>query len=55
MTLEYLNEQKMKFQQKRDYFNRIDFNNLAADFQGIVDLIGEMENYIKEKENGNEV
>ena len=52
MTLEYLNEQKTKFQQKCDYFNRIDFNNLAADFQGIVDLIGEMENYIKEKENG---
>jgi hypothetical protein len=25
---------------------------LAADFEGILDLIEEMENYIKEKENG---
>ena len=46
MTLEYLNEQKTKYQQKCDYFKRIEFNTLAADFQGVVDLIGEMENYI---------
>lgn len=52
MTLEYLNEQKTKYQQKLGYFSNIGFDNLAADFQGIVDLIGEMENYIKEKENG---
>ena len=55
MTLDYLNEQKIKYQQKRDYFQRLEFNNLASDFQGVVDLIGEMENYIKEKENGKEV
>ena len=52
MTLEYLNEQKTKYQQKRGYFSNIGFDNLASDFQCIVDLIGEMENYIKEKENG---
>lgn len=48
MTIEYLNEQKMKYQQKQTYFKNIGFDNLAADFQGVVDLIGEMENYIKE-------
>ena len=55
MTLEYLNEQKIKYQQKQNYFKKVEFNVLAADFQEIVDLIGEMENYIKEKENGKEV
>lgn len=55
MTLEYLNEQKIKYQQKDEYFKKIGFEHLAADFQGVVGLIGEMENYIKEKENGKEV
>ena len=52
MTLEYLNEQKIKYQQKSEYFKNLRFDVLATDFQGVVDLIGEMENYIKEKENG---
>lgn len=52
MTLEYLSEQKTKYQQKTEYFKNLDFEHLAADFQNVVDLIGEMENYIKEKENG---
>lgn len=52
MTIESLNEQKTKYQQKSEYFKNIGFDTLSADFQGMVDLIGEMENYIKEKENG---
>lgn len=52
MTVEYLNEQKTKYQQKADYFKNLDFDTLSADFQGVVDLIVEMENYLKEKENG---
>lgn len=52
MTLEHLNEQKERYLEKVDYFKHISFDNLAADFQGIVDLIEEMEKYIKEKENG---
>lgn len=52
MTLEYLKEQKEKYQKKQTSFKNIVFDNLAADFQGVVDLIGEMEDYIKEKENG---
>lgn len=46
MTLGYLNEQKTKYQKKAEYFKNIGFDNLAADFQSVVDLIGEMENYI---------
>jgi hypothetical protein len=46
MTLEYLNEQKVKYQQKVEYFTKIGFDILAADFQGVVELISEMENYI---------
>lgn len=51
MTIEYLGEQKEKYQQKAEYFKKIGFDNLAADFQGVVDLIGEMENYIREEVN----
>jgi hypothetical protein len=46
MTLEYLKEQKEKYQSKVDYFKNLGFDNLATDFQGIVDLI---ESFIKEK------
>ena len=52
MTLEYLAEQKSKYQDKTIYFKNMSFDNLATDFQGVVDLIGKMEEYIKEKENG---
>ena len=52
MTLEYLVEQKSKYQAKADYFKGIGFDNLTAEFQSIVNLIGEMEDCIKEKENG---
>ena len=51
MTLEYLNEQKEKYSQRIKYFKNIGFDALATDFQCIVDLIDEMENYIKEKKN----
>ena len=52
MTLEYLVEQKSKYQDKADYFKSIGFDNLATEFQSVVDLIGKMEEYLKEKENG---
>lgn len=52
MTLEYIAEQKLKYQDKTTYFKNIGFDNLTADFQNVVNLIGEIENYIKEKENG---
>ena len=52
MTLEYLAEQKVKYQDKVDYFKSIGFDGLATEFQGMADLIGKMEEYMKEKENG---
>ena len=55
MTLEYLNEQQTKYQQKQIYFKNLGFDILAAEFQNVADLITGMENYIKEKENGQEV
>ena len=48
MTLEYLNEQKLKYQQKQEYFNKLNFDRLSNDFKEVVDLISEMEKYIKE-------
>lgn len=55
MTLEYLNEQKTEYQKKSEYFKNIGFEHLVTDFQSVVDLIGEMENYMEEKENDKEV
>lgn len=52
MTIEYLSEKKAHYESKHNYFKNLGFDNLAVDFQGVVDLISEMENYIKEKENG---
>ena len=52
MTLDFLNEQKMKYQQKQEYFQKLGFDILASDFKEVVDLISEMEKYIKEKEDG---
>ena len=50
MTLEYLQEKKEKYQKKAEYFSIISFDNLANDFQGVVDLIGEMEEYLLDQE-----
>ena len=55
MTAEYLTENKTYYEGKHKYFNNLGFDTLATDFKKVVDLIGEMENYIKEKENGKEV
>ena len=59
MTLEYLKEQKETYQQKQTYFKNIGFDTLAADFQGVVNLIGDIENYMMEnnygKQDGKEV
>jgi hypothetical protein len=52
MTLGYLKEQKEKYQKKAEYFEAMDFTNLANDFKSIINLICEMENFIKEKSDG---
>ena len=52
MTLEYLAEQKTKYQSKVDYFSNMCFDRLVDDFKGVIDLISEMEEYIKENEDG---
>ncbi len=49
MTLEYLKERKEKYQNRQQYFSVIGFEGLANSFQGVVDLISEMEEYIKTK------
>ena len=46
MKIKDLKEQKAKYQEKVDYFNRIGFDNLAADFTEVVQLIDDV---IKEK------
>lgn len=53
--LDNLVTRKTQYEEKYNYYRNIGFDTLAAEFQGIVNLIEEMENYIKEKENGKEV
>ena len=50
MTLEYLEQQKEKYEKKVQYYSALSFDVLADSFQGVVDLIGEMEDYIKSKQ-----
>jgi hypothetical protein len=52
ITLEYLAEQKTKYQNKVDYFQKMTYDHLTEDFKGVVDLIGKMEDYMKENEDG---
>ena len=52
ITLEYLVEQKTKYQNKVNYFSKMDYDHLTADFQSVVNLISEMEEYIKEQNDG---
>lgn len=53
MTIELLAEKKNYYKERFQHFKSIEFEILAADFRGIVELIDKMEEYIKEKENGN--
>ena len=48
MTLEYLNEQKAKYQTRVEYYKNFSFERISSEFQSVVDLIGKMEDYIKE-------
>lgn len=52
MTLEHLSEKKAYYEDKHNYFKNLGFDALATEFQSVIDLICDMENYIKEKENG---
>jgi hypothetical protein len=54
MTLEYLKEQKEKYEKKAKYFKNIDFEILSADFQGVVDLIEQIKEFVKEKQTESE-
>lgn len=51
MTKEHLTEQKTKYQERRDYYKKLGFDVLASDFQGVVDLIEEMEKHMEESTN----
>ena len=51
MTLEYLAEQKSKYQSKKEYFDKIGFDNLGKEFEAVVSLIKEMESHITEFSN----
>lgn len=52
MILDSLTRRKAQYEEKYNYYRNIGFDALAADFEGILNLIEEMESYIKEKENG---
>lgn len=52
ITLEYLAEQKLKYQEKADYFQKLTYEHLTEDFQNMVKLIEEMEEYVKEQSDG---
>ena len=50
MTLEYINELKIKYQKEADYFGNIDFLILQGKFQEFVNFLNEIEEVVKENE-----
>ena len=57
-----LNKEREKYEKKAQYFDKIGFDNLKADFQCIVNLIDEMiaenspkDNILNEEESKDEV
>lgn len=54
ITLEYLAEQREKYEKKAKYFKNIDFEILSADYQEVVDLIKQIEGFVREKQTENE-
>ena len=53
MTIEYLEALKEKYMAKCNYFKNAEFNNLAADFNEMVSILGQMISYIKENPKNN--
>lgn len=49
ITLEHLQDQREKYEKKAKYFKNIDFEILSTDYQGVVDLIEQIEQFIKKK------
>jgi hypothetical protein len=52
ITNEHLTEKKAKYQERADYYKKLGFDVLEVEFNGIVQLIEEMEEYLKENDNG---
>lgn len=48
--LEKINELKNKATERANYYTKINFPNLAGEFTELVNILNEMENIVKEKE-----
>ena len=47
MNLKYLAELKINYQKKVEYYKNLSFDNLVSDFQDVVNLIHEIEEFVK--------
>lgn len=47
MNLNRLAELKINYQKKVEYYKNLSFDNLASDFQDVVNLIHEIEEFVK--------
>lgn len=52
MIIDSLTRRKAQYEEKYNYYRNIGFDALASDFEGILDLISEMENYINTELGG---
>lgn len=48
MNLNRLAELKINYQKKVEYYKILSFDNLASDFQDVVNLIHEIEEFVKD-------
>lgn len=48
ITLEYIAEQKAKYQESAEYYQKLGFDRLASDYQNMVIVLNSIEDYLKE-------
>ena len=48
LTLEYIAEQKTKYQESAEYYQKLGFDRLASDYKNMVVVLNSMEDYLKE-------
>lgn len=51
MTIERVNELKLLYQDEVNYYGNLDFTNLQGKFQSLLEILAEIEEVIRERDN----
>jgi uncharacterized protein YqgV (UPF0045/DUF77 family) len=51
MTIERVSELKLLYQEEVNYYGNLDFTNLQGKFQSLLEILAEIEEVIRERDN----